>query len=272
MKCNKDADTPKLMQIDATDRCNPKIVYDTKSGCPVVSAGAWIVFLAEYPWILSIILIVFGAVATFRGRKFFDRVIGIIGGGLAFLIAMLFFSAVGMVDYLDPSLGSGNIWYTLLAFILAAGIAVAVGYLLCKLALTVGILALGLIGGFFLGVLIYNTLFSFASSLWVLYGIAFFCAIVLGFLSYTQGEKIKILGTSFIGSYAFIRGISILAGHFPNEIFIQQQLSAGYTPTFDWQFYVYLASIGVLFVMGAVWQFKEQEAEEVHDGYTKVDG
>jgi hypothetical protein len=48
-----------------------------------------------------------------------------------------------------------------------------------------------------------------------------FCAL-FGYLTFVLFERVLIFGTALIGSYSFIRGISMFAGHFPSEIVIMQ--------------------------------------------------
>jgi len=43
-------------------------------------------------------------------------------------------------------------------------------------------------------------------------------AILLGFLSWRFDKALIVYLTAFMGSYSFIRGISMFAGKFPNEI------------------------------------------------------
>jgi len=69
--------------------------------------------------------------------------------------------------------------------------------------------------------------FHWTNNIYVMVGLAVGFALILGVLSFKMFDKILIFGTALLGSYAFIRGISLFAGHFPNEILVMQQLSQG---------------------------------------------
>lgn len=81
--------------------CKKLLVIKSKTGCPVVEATAFVKFLANHPWILGILMIVFGAVTTFYGRRFFKWTVGILGGAFSFLFLMLCFSSFGMLSAVD---------------------------------------------------------------------------------------------------------------------------------------------------------------------------
>jgi len=98
-------------------------------------------------------MIVFGALVTFFGRKFFKYTVAAVGGFLTFLSVMLFASILGMLDYLEGN-EQGSLGLTILAFFLAIGLGVGVAVLLFKLV-RVGALILAAAAGFFLGVTLY---------------------------------------------------------------------------------------------------------------------
>jgi hypothetical protein len=55
-----------------------------------------------------------------------------------------------------------------------------------------------------------------------------------------------------IGSYAFVRGISLYAGGYPNEFTLAELLKQGLYKDISWVFYLYLIAIVVIFVVGVV--------------------
>ena len=80
-----------------------------------------------------------------------------------------------------------------------------------------------------------------------------------------------IFATAFCGAYAFIRGVSLYAGHFPNESYVidlirneeYETLKTVLTP----EVYLYLAGWIVLFVAGVIVQYKikTEEKENVEE-------
>ena len=77
---------------------------------------------------------------------------------------------------------------------------------------------------------------------------------------------IVILATSIIGSYCFIRGISLFGGGFPNEFTIisltYSDESEQITNLLGWKTYVYLASMVVLCILSVIAQFKINKEKE----------
>ena len=123
--------------------------------------------------------------------------------------------------------------------------------------------------GFFVGTTIYNLAFFWVANVYVLIAFDIVFVLLFAFLTWRYFEKILIFGTAFIGAYSLVRGISLFAGHFPNEVEIFQQLSAGIKPTLDAFFYIYLASILVVFIAGVVVQ-KRFTARDVEDEFRKA--
>jgi len=214
-------------------------------------------------------MIVFGAIVTFFGRKFFQYTVGVVGGFLTFLIVMLFCSIIGWLNYLEGNHTGGNLALTILSFFLAIGLAVGVGFLLFKL-IRVGAIILSAAAGFFLGITVYQLAFHWVNNLYLMIGLSVGFALILAVLSFRYFDKVLIFGTALIGSYAFIRGISLFAGHYPNEILIMQQLSQGQKPVFDNFFYLYLLGLVIMFILGSVFQTKRKEKEDDDADYHKI--
>jgi len=78
---------------------------------------------------------------------------------------------------------------------------------------------LGGLGGFILGLLFYNAFMREVEqgAKWVLYLTCGLFTLFVGFLTVVISDHVTIWVTSFIGSYAIIRAISILVGRYPNE-------------------------------------------------------
>merc|ERR1711907_422791 len=87
-------------------------------------------------------------------------------------------------------------------------------------------------------------------------GLAFVCAIVAAVVE----KHVIILITSFVGSYCFVRGISLYAGGFPNEAELETDVKDGKInwSSFSKWFYVYLAGIIVMTIFGLIYQCKNE--------------
>ncbi len=102
---------------------------------------------------------------------------------------------------------------------------------------------LGAIGGYFGGLYLITTFII--SDSWLYYLVIIGCPIVAAVISfYTQTLVIELI-TSFVGSYAAIRGVSIFAGKFPNE----WSLKYYDFKSFPKEFYYYFAAIVVLTII-----------------------
>jgi hypothetical protein len=65
-----------------------------------------------------------------------------------------------------------------------------------------------------------------------------------------------------IGAYSFVRGVSLFAGHFPNEAVMIGQLANGIPQDIPYQFYIYMSAIVLGTVLGAVFQFRQKKKAE----------
>jgi formate hydrogenlyase subunit 3/multisubunit Na+/H+ antiporter MnhD subunit len=75
------------------------------------------------------------------------------------------------------------------------------------------------------------------------------------------------MATAFLGSYMTMRGIGIMAGGFPNEYVLINEIESGAIDNIDPVFYAYLAGIFVMTIIAAIVQFKmfkKQKEEESH--------
>lgn len=119
--------------------------------------------------------------------------------------------------------------------------------------LHIGAAILGAIGGFFIGVAVYNLLFFYAKSEILLTTISVLGSLIMAFLSFRNYDNIVIFGTAFIGSYSFTRGISFFIGNFPNELLFFTQLMKGQVNN-TWEVYFYLTVFVILFGVGTTYQ------------------
>jgi hypothetical protein len=210
--------------------------------------GSVAVFFEKYPWVLAVLLLVFGPLFTFFGRKTIRIVVGFTGGLVAAMIVLVFCASVGLLDYIDPTTDGGNAGEVALAMILSIGVGVGIGILLGKFV-EIGILIMAFIGGYLLGTLFYNFLLVSLNSAFLLG----FCAFGGAFGSVNLTNKYKdhiiIVMTSLIGSYFTVRGVSLFVGGFPDEVEIFNQVAnKDYKVTNE--FLYYLGGIMTLFALG----------------------
>ena len=132
--------------------------------------------MATYPWLFGIIMILGGPIVALYGRRFFPWVIaGVLA--ISFLMGSLVFCSI--LGFMETNVGiavsvGGSALVSLLS-----------GWFVMKTVwIAVGIL--GLIGGFFMGTMIY-TIFLAAlgwGALWAMVVFSILCAMLGGFLSF----------------------------------------------------------------------------------------
>jgi len=132
-----------------------------------------------------------------------------------------------------------------------------VGWLLVKFRKW-GISILAGWGGVMVGFLITSTfIITKEAAYWaVIIG----CAAAFALTAFFVETAVIMFVTSFAGSYFLIRGISLYAGGFPNEIEIHKEFEAGAVTwsTFDKAFYGYMVGIVVLTGLSLYYQFRHE--------------
>jgi len=157
------------------------------------------------------VFIIVGLVLAFLGNKFITLMVGIVSalgvfiGGL-YLTTMIVDSTMKETEIKDYA-----VWIILALWAIAAGVA---GWFMAKKKKW-GIALIGAFAGAMGGMLI-TTMFVIGST-GLYYGLIAGCAVAGFIVTFYVETFVIIASTSFIGSYAVVRGISMYAGHFPNE-------------------------------------------------------
>jgi len=153
----------------------------------------------------------------FLGRKLIKPTVFIITFIMATFVLML-------VMYSLFFRGDNEDWLNFFVMIICVLLGVVVAYLSIRyLKYGVGVMGGG--AGFAIGLLI-CTVFHVSSTagLWILS----ICLFILLFLiTFKWADEVIIFGTSCLGSYLFIRGISFYAGGYPNEFVVAKYIDSG---------------------------------------------
>ena len=219
-------------------------------------------FIEKNKVIFGIILMVFGLFNCLLGNRF-ARVTSLILCIFTVTILVLIFS-----QYILPS-GCAE-WIIIVMLVVGLILGTVAGIFAFRHHKTVIALLVGGISGFFLGQFLYS-LFgnripvngTVMNIVFVLVSIGVLIAIAIKFK-----KEIVIIGTSFIGAYCFIRGISLIAGHFPDEFKIADLVTSGeneqIAELLTWHVYVYLTFIVIITVLSVIFQFKfnKEKGEE----------
>jgi Domain of unknown function (DUF4203) len=167
-------------------------------------------FMHDYPYVFGVLLICLGPVVALYGRRFFPWVIcGIISSTL-FLGVLVFSSVVGLMQSTS----------SLIITVIGAAVFAAIAGKLSMKTVWFAVGILGLIGGFFIGSLIFTILIAlggFKPKLWLMIFFNIVCAVCFGMLSFKFSKQVVLVCTSLIGSYAFMRGLTYFIGGYPAE-------------------------------------------------------
>ena len=150
-----------------------------------------------------------GLVVALKGKPFFRWVATI----AVFLATSCFVILVcSLFPWMETKSGLG----------ICISFAIVIGTLIAFLVyrfIWIGVGVLGMVGGYFLGTLVYFIIFTFekCNSMIVMLVISITLAIIGGILALKFDRGVIVVGTSGIGSYLFMRGWSRILGGFPSE-------------------------------------------------------
>lgn len=203
------------------------------------------------------IFLIVGSVICFLGRALFKPVLFIAGLLLAVSLVWLIFYSTFLSSKTEQWVG----WVVLGCSIL---LGLIVGMVFVKLV-KLGAFCIAAWGGFSLGLLIYNAFGYYMNSqvgFWILcIGLALICGILAIFFF----DHILIHATALCGSFLVINGIGLVAGHYQNPFTLYTYIDSGAYNTIDPIFYAYLAGNIVLYILGAVFQYR-QKNQDKHTG------
>jgi hypothetical protein len=198
-----------------------------------------------------------GLFLTFLGRKIFNVAIFIVGTIVVSGLILIIFYSTFLAD-------NTATWLSWLVVSLALVVGIVCGYLATKVEKIGGALLAGW-GGFCLGVVLNETVLYLVESSALFWCVNCGLALIFGILGYVLFNQSVIVATSFIGAYMTMRGIGIMAGGFPNEYVLINQIQSGTISNIDPVFYAYLAGIVVQCIVGCVVQFKMFHAMQEHE-------
>ena len=261
LECNKEGEDKKFDVIkenttitEENGVLNVTLYIKSKEACEKINFYFIVKFIQDYKVIFIIALMGFGLFNCIFGKK--------LAKYTGFLLSLLIITVLVLVfsQFVLPSgCKEWIIWVMLAVGILLGGTA---GYFVFKYHEKAFALVAGGIAGFFIGEFLYNLFGNRIDANGTVINIVFVVAsiIALVVLAYFFNKFIIIFSTSFIGSYCFIRGISLFAGKFPDEFQVMDLTTEGETEQLKelltWEVYVYLAAMLVLCVISIVLQFK----------------
>ena len=261
--------------INVTDgKLNVTLYIESYNAC--VKADFYFIyeFIMRYKVIFIIILMAFGLFNCLLGRRL-SKYTAFILCVVVVTILILIFS-----QYVLPSGCAEWIIWVMLAVGVILGVTGGV-FLFIYHDKVISIVAGGL-AGLFLGQLLYNFFGNRIPANGIAINIVFVVVaigVMIG-IAFIFKNFIVIFATSIIGSYCFIRGISLFAGGYPNEITILDLRTEDETEQLDkllgWEFYLYLSAMVILCGLSIYAQYrinkdkKDEDDEGAKDANIKV--
>ena len=227
-------------------------------------------FIQDYKVIFIILLMLFGILNCGFGKRF--------SRFTAFFLCIIIF-VVFILVFSQLVLPSGcKQWIIWIMFGVGVILGITAGVFAFKYHEGCMAFLTGGIGGFFLGQFLYNLFGNRIPVNGTVMNIVFIVAAIGALIAVAFFFKkfIVIFATSLIGSYCIVRGISLVAGKFPDEITVIDLRSRGETEQLKalltWQVYVYLAAIGLCTIISMIIQYKTYKEDPVpesddKDGY-----
>jgi len=239
-------------------------------GCPIFTANALIQWMEQYKFIVGPSFIGLGIFIGLLGFKLFRATL--------FLILTLVVTFLCMFVCYSTFLNDNTaawVGWTVLGVSVVLGL--IGGYLMIQLEKPAAAILAGW-GGFMIGLLLNESVVFLAGSVWVFWVVNVVCALIGAILGFLLFEWAVCFGTAFIGSYLTMRGISLMAGGFPNIYLVIKSLENGDIDSFDAVFYAYFGGIIVMTIVCSILQYKcwlkpkreaEQSAYEALNGSTR---
>lgn len=235
------------------------------NGCSVAAINAIWTFLEKYKGLWGALLILIGFVISMFGRKLFKPTICLLGTAAFVCLCLLFFYSVFFNS-------NTKLWVGWIILTISVVVGTIVGLLLAK-ASKLGVAVLAGWGGVCLALILYGAFIHKVESQIVFWLFLVGLAALFAGLSLIMFDHILIASTSLIGSYAFVRGISLYAGRYPNEFTLAEMLQKDLYNEIDPVFYAYFAAIIVMCTLSVIVQLrirkkdKEQEYEQANHPY-----
>lgn len=227
-----------------------------RAGCPVFQYSMLQKFFDQYKYVIAAVMIVLGLIFCFAGNALINLILFVASSIIAF------FALVSLVYYIVEKANkepSETVQWVIVGS--SAVVGLLVGFAVKKYR-SIGVACLAAWGGVAIGLLLTTTFF--VQSPYAKYGIIIGCAIILAFFAFKVEKLVVIAITGLLGSYMIVRGISLYAGGFPNEMALGDEIKNGGI-TFDQfpkTFYGYLAGIGVCAIVGIVVQVKQNKHKD----------
>eukprot|EP00347_Sterkiella_histriomuscorum_P008480 403344934 len=256
LNCDKNAVRP-IYSLDSdttNQQCYKKVVFASREGCPKLQLGILWHFFSKYANGFALVMIALGFFFLMYGGRYHQKTL--------FLFGQLTFVAFAMVIFYGYAFPKNSPeWSVWLSLVVTLAMGTGPGYFTQKWARS-GVLLIGAwIGGLF-GAIFYTAFiakYATENPMLALWLCIVFFSIFVAVLSQIYFDYAVIFGSAIVGSYMFIRGISIYIGGFPNEFILYQNYMNGSVGQTNKTLFVYLFIMIVMAFSSMLAQFRMRQ-------------
>ncbi len=210
--------------------------------------NAFFVWVESNRYVIFPFFLIFGVLMCFAGKTYLKWLIFVSGVIEASTLIIL-------VVYSTFASHARETWVGYVTVLGSIAIGAAFGLFLMKNEMIGGFFLVAW-GGFNTGLLFYNAFLYKINSDWALWGFSVGIGILYAVLLIFLYDHILIHATAMMGSFSFIFGIGLVAGHYPSPFLIVDLIKYGQIKAVDPLYYAYFGANLVLYVIGCIWQYK----------------
>jgi len=236
--------------------------FKSKSGCKYGQLSAIWEWFNNNKWAMFVLFLVSGLIICFMGRTIFKPILFIVSCLTTFCVVMLLSYSTFLSD--NPKAWAG--WVTLAVALL---LGLLLGWLLLKF-IRIGIFLVAAMGGYSVGLLIYNAFLYKMHSQTGFWCFTLGMALLFGVLSLCLFNHLLIHATAILGSFLAVYGIGLVAGRYTNPFTIAELIDKGLIKNVDPVFYAYLGGNIVLYVMGVMYQYRHKNGDHSGENHYHV--
>jgi hypothetical protein len=265
--CSENEVSPKIIS-NPEDPWKVTVEFSHPKGWPAFKANALWRFFTSYRYYLSFTVVLVGAFFLVLGGYFKKTSVFLIV--FASVVCFLWGICFGLIlSYKAPE------WVGWIVLPAASIIGVVIAFFTSKLS-KVGVVLIGIWGGWSIGASLYQTVgYLVTSEVWMLWTLMLVCSLILVSMTLKFYMLVIVIGTSVIGAFMLMRGISFYAGGYPNEFTIHNEIISGGYKHVPYTVYIYALCMIVLSIMSFLWKqkgLKLLQKSRDHSGYFDING
>ena len=188
------------------------------NNCAVASVNIYVRFLTVWGWTHAFYMIGGGVYVAFFGHSHFRPSLVVTLSFISFFVTMTIMCEMGLLNFWYTrqtiSITMVQYLYTLLIVLVSFFLGGLLGQLI---SIQAGLVIMCILAGLMASCSLYIVYVSFAGNIYALIVMTTIAFVICSVLATKHKETMRVESTSFIGSYAIMRGVGMLIGGFPSE-------------------------------------------------------